>query len=95
MYYHDGTGVYMAHATFVNDNKVMGSVGSVTDAKKKLNTKYHGGMFLLKENDTISVHVPGKNGYYMTSGESFFGAFLVRALDLEIQGKQVLQMQLS
>ncbi|KAL9963486.1 hypothetical protein ACROYT_G026997 [Oculina patagonica] len=43
MYYSDGSSTYMAHATLINDEKVMGSVGSVINSKKFSETKYHGG----------------------------------------------------
>ena len=75
MLYYDGSSTYMAHATFINDHKVMGSIGSVINSKKFLDTKFHGGLFLLRENDTISVHVSYKSTYYMSFSESFFGAF--------------------
>lgn len=77
MFYYDGSSTYMAHATFINDAKVMGSIGSVIDSKRFLDTKFHGGVFSLRENDTISVHVSYHSTYYMTFGESFFGAFWI------------------
>ena len=77
MYYCDGSSAYMAHATYINNNKVMGSIGSVINSKKFLDSKYHGGVFLLRENDTISVHVSYLGIYCMTSGESFFGAYRI------------------
>jgi len=77
MFYYDGSSTYMAHATYINDNKVMGSIGSVIDSKRFLDTKYHAGVFSLRENDTISVHVSYQSTYYMASGESFFGAFWI------------------
>ena len=77
----------MAHATFINDNKVMGSIGSVINSKRFLDTKYHGGVFSLRENDTISVRVSHQNTYYMTTGESFFGAFWLGGLGTP--GKQM------
>ena len=77
MFYYDGSSTYMAHATFINDDKAMGSIGSVIDSKRFLDTKFHGGVFSLRENDTISVHVSRQSTYYMTFGESFFGAFWI------------------
>ena len=86
MYYYNRYATYVTHATFINDKKVMGSVGSVINSKKFRNTKYHGGVFLLREKDTISVHISLQNNYYMTSSESFFGAFW---LGRGAQGKQM------
>ena len=77
MLYYDRSSTYMAHATFINDNKVMGSIGSVINSKKFLDTKFHGGVFSLRENDTISVHVSDQSTYYMSFGESYFGAFWI------------------
>ena len=77
MLYYDGSSTYMAHATLINDNKVMRSIGSVINSKKFLDTKFHGGVFSLRENDTISVHVSHQSRYYMSFGESYFGAFWI------------------
>lgn len=77
MYYCDGSSAYMAHATYINNNKVMGSVGSVINSKKFLDSKYHGGVFFLRENDTISVRASFQGVYCMTFWESFFGAFRI------------------
>lgn len=77
MYYYDGTSAQMGHYTYINHDKVLESMGSVVSSSKKYNTKYHGGVFLLRENDTISVHVPFTKSYYMDEEASFFGAFLL------------------
>ena len=55
-------------------------VGSVIGPKRKYNTKYHGGVFLLQENDTISVYIPYSKHYFMDIEGSFFGAFLLGGL---------------
>ena len=81
MYYHDGSSILMAHHTFINNDKVMESVGSVISDRKMYNTKYHGGVFLLHANDTISVGVPYTKKYYMDEEGSFFGAFLLHRID--------------
>lgn len=77
MYYHDARTNVMAHHTYINDERVLESVGSALTDKTKFSTKYHGGMFLLKANDTISVRIPYVRHYSMKSGASFFGAFLL------------------
>lgn len=81
MYYYDGSTVLMGHHTYINHDKVMESAGSVISSQRKYNTKYHGGVFLLQENDTISVHIPYTTRYYMDSEGSFFGAFLLHRID--------------
>ena len=81
MYYYDGSTIQMGHNTYINHEKVMESSGSVISAERKYNTKYHGGVFLLRENDTISVHIPYTTIYYMDSEGSFFGAFLLHFID--------------
>ncbi|KAJ7392570.1 hypothetical protein OS493_010217 [Desmophyllum pertusum] len=81
MYYYDGTTILMGHNTYINHEKVMESSGSVISAKRKYNTKYHGGVFLLQENDTISVHIPYTMAYSMDREGSFFGAFLLHYID--------------
>ena len=81
MYYYDGSTVLMGHHTYINHEKVMESAGSVIGPKRKYNTKYHGGVFLLQENDTISVHIPYTTHYFMDSEGSFFGAFLLHYID--------------
>ena len=86
MLYYDGSSTYMAHATFINDVKVMASIGSAINSKKFQDTKFHCGVFSLRENNTISVHVSYQSTYYMTFGESFFGAFWLGGP--EIPGKQ-------
>lgn len=78
MYYYDGSPIMMGHLTYINDNKVMESMGSVITAKKKYNTKYHGGVFLLDKGDKISIRHPYTKTYYMSATGSFFGAFMIR-----------------
>ena len=80
MYYYDGATALMGHHTYINDEKVMESVGSVIGLKRKYNTKYHGGVFLLQERDTISVYIPYSKLYFMDIEGSFFGAFLLGGL---------------
>lgn len=78
MYYYDGSTVQMAHNTFINDNLVMESRASVINQTRKDNTKFHGGVFLLRVNDTISVRMPfSGRAYFMHRQKSFFGAFLI------------------
>ena len=87
MFYSDAPFTVMTHATLINDEKVMGSFGVANNGKRMLNTKYHGGVFFLRENDTISVVSALRGTYIMTSqGESFFGAF---RLGRGTQGKQM------
>jgi len=81
MYYYDGKTHQMAHDTYINNNIVMESLSSVINQTKKYNTKYHGGVFLLRVNDTISVRVPYTSRYNMDSLKSFFGAFLIHPID--------------
>ena len=81
MFYYDGETYQMAHDTYINNDKVMESVASVINQTKKYNTKYHGGVFLLRANDTISVRVPYTSCYNMDSLKSFFGAFLIHPTD--------------
>ena len=77
MFYYDGTALQMGHYTYINHDKVLESLGSVVSDRRKYNTKYHGGVFLLRANDTLSVHITHKKVYYMVREGSFFGAFLV------------------
>ena len=77
MFYYDGTALQMGHYTYINHDKVMESLGSVVSHLRKYNTKYHGGVFLLRANDTVSVHIPYVKVYKMDREGSFFGAFLV------------------
>ena len=77
MYYFDGSTVKMGHYTYINQDKVLESVGAVISASRKYNTKYHGGVFLLRENDILSVRTPFTKSYYMDREGSFFGAFLL------------------
>lgn len=77
MYYFDGETIQMAHHTYVNHNRVMESMASVIGKEKKLDTKYHGGVFQLRVNDTITVRVPYTKHYNMKPFGSFFGAFLL------------------
>ena len=77
MFYYDGTAFQMGHYTYVNQDKVLESLASVVSDLRKYNTKYHGGVFLLRANDTLSVRIPYSKTYYMDREGSFFGAFLV------------------
>ena len=77
MFYYDGTARTMAHYTYINDDKALESLGSVVSDLRKYNTKYHGGVFLLRANDTLLVQIPYTKVYYMDRDGSFFGAFLV------------------
>ena len=77
MYYNDARTHVMAHHTYINNEKVMESVGSAIFDSTKDNTRYHGGVFLLRVNDTISVRIPFIRHYNMKSDASFFGAFLL------------------
>ena len=77
MFYYAGNAELMGHYTYINHDRVLESMGSVISSSKKYNTKYHGGVFLLQENDTISVHIPFTKSYYMDEEASFFGAFLL------------------
>ena len=80
MYYSDGSTAQMGHFTFINNDKVLESMGSVVSSVRKYNTKYHGGVFLLQETDTISIGIPYTKTYYMNSEGSFFGAFLLHPM---------------
>lgn len=77
MYYNDARTHVMAHHTYINNEKVMESVGSAITDSTKDNTRYHGGVFLLRVNDTISVRIPYIRHYNMKTDASFFGAFLL------------------
>lgn len=77
MYYFDGSTEQMAHDTYINHHKVMVSEASVIGEFKKLNTKYHGGIFRLQMNDTISVRARYTKHFNMVPWGSFFGAFLL------------------
>jgi len=77
MYYNDARTHLMAHQTYVNNERVMESVGSALTDSTKDNTRYHGGVFLLRVNDTISVRIPYLRQYNMKSDASFFGTFLL------------------
>lgn len=70
----------MGHFTFINNDKVLESMGSVVSSVRKYNTKYHGGVFLLQETDTISIGIPYTKTYYMNREGSFFGAFLLHPM---------------
>ena len=87
MFYYDGSTIQMGHNTYINHEKVMESLGSVISAQRKYNTKYHGGVFLLQENDTISVRIPYTMHFHMDSEGSFFGVFLLK--NTAIQGEQM------
>ena len=77
MYYHDARTHVMAHYTYINNEKAMESIGSAITDSTKDNTRYHGGVFLLRVNDTISVRIPYLRHYNMKTDASFFGAFLL------------------
>ena len=79
MYYADGGDkiVLMAHDTYISGKKVMRSVESITSNSRQYHTKYHGGVFHVKANGTISVRAPYTNRYQMDPIGSFFGAFLL------------------
>ena len=82
MYYADGGDkiVLMAHDTYISGKKVMRSVESITSKdsnSRQYHTKYHGGVFHVKANGTISVRAPYTNRYQMDPIGSFFGAFLL------------------
>ena len=77
MFYFDGTALQMGHYTYINDKKVMESLASVINKTKIYNTKYHGGVFLLKAGDKISVQHPYTKFYLMDEEGSFFGTILI------------------
>ena len=82
MYYADGHDkiLQMAHDTYIGDEKVMGSVESITSKdsnSRQYHTKYHGGVFHVKANGTVSVRAPFTIRYQMDPTGSFFGAFLL------------------
>ena len=82
MYYGDARSYEMAHYTYINNEKAMESMaGSDFSDSRKGNTRYHGGVFLLRVNDTISVRMPFrpyiKYAYNWKTDASFFGAFLL------------------
>ena len=83
MFYYDGTALQMGHYTYINHDKVLESLASVVSDLRKYNTKYHGGVFLLRANDTLSVHIPYTKVYYMDREGSFFGAFLLHKYDAD------------
>ena len=80
MYYYDDSTEQMGHFTYINREAVMASVQSVIAKHKKLNTKYHGGVFRLKANDNITIRVPYTKHYNMDPKGSFFGTFLLHPL---------------
>ena len=82
MYYADGGDkiLQMAHDTYISGEKVMSSVESITSKdsnSRQYHTKYHGGVFHVKANGTISVRAPFTIRYQMDPTASFFGAFLL------------------
>ena len=77
MYYYDGRTLVMAHYTYINNKKVMESIASALTDSTKDNTRYHGGVFLLRVNDTISVRIPYIRHCNMKTDASFFGAVLL------------------
>ncbi|PFX33966.1 Complement C1q and tumor necrosis factor-related protein 9 [Stylophora pistillata] len=81
MFYYDGSTIQMGHLTYINNRKVLESMASVINKTRKFNTKFHGGVFLLRVNDTISVRVPYTKYYRMEATGSFFGAFMLHHAD--------------
>ena len=80
IYYADGNTAQMAHDTYISDEKVMTSWESITSKypnSRQYLTKYHGGVFHVKANGTISVRAPFTIRYQMDPTGSFFGAFLL------------------
>ena len=82
MFYADGGDkiLQMAHETYISGEKVMSSVESITSKdsnSRQYHTKYHGGVFHVKANGTISVRAPFTIRYQMDPTASFFGAFLL------------------
>lgn len=82
MYYADGGDkiLQMAHNTYISGKIVMSSVESITSKdsnSRQYHTKYHGGVFHVKANGTISVRAPFTIRYQMDPTGSFFGAFLL------------------
>lgn len=55
MYYYDVWINVMVYYIYINDERVLESVGSVFIDKMKFSIKYYGGMFLFKVNDIIFV----------------------------------------
>lgn len=80
IYYADGNTPQMAHETYISGKRVMTSMESITSKdpnSRQLHTKYHGGVFHVKANGTISVRNPYTKRYLMDPTGSFFGAFLL------------------
>ena len=82
MFYADGGDkiFQLGHDTYISDKKVMSSVESITSKAfnpRQYHTKYHGGVFHVKANGTISVRATYTNRYQMDPTRSFFGAFLL------------------
>ena len=82
MYYADGgkETLQMAHDTYIGGEIVMSSMESITSKdsnSRQFHTKYHGGVFHVKANGTISVRAPFTIRYQMDPTGSFFGAFLL------------------
>jgi hypothetical protein len=79
MYYHDKTTPIMGHYTCINNIKVLESIGSViNDSHRRYSTKYHGGMFRLKQNDRIQIRVPFTHKqYFMDATTSYLGTYRI------------------
>ena len=77
IFYFDGSTNQMAHDTFINGKREMSSEASIIGPSKKIDTKYHGRIFRLRVNDTISVRARYTKRFHMVPWGSFFGAFLV------------------
>ena len=82
MFYADGGDkiFQLGHDTYISDKRVMSSMESITSKafnSRQYHTKYHGGVFHVKANGTISVRAPGTIRYQMDPNCSFFGAFLL------------------
>ena len=82
MFYVDGgdKSFQMGHDTYISGEIVMSSKESITSKdsnSRQYHTKYHGGVFHVKANGTISVRAPFTIRYQMDPTASFFGAFLL------------------
>ena len=82
MFYADGGDkiLQLGHDTYISDKKVMSSVESITSKdsnSRQHHTKYHGGVFHVKANGTISVRAINTFRYLVDPTRSFFGAFLL------------------
>lgn len=66
----------MGYYIYINDDKVLESMGSVISIIRRYNIKYYGGVFFLIEDDIIFVGILYIKLYYMDREGSFFGVFL-------------------